>query len=170
MSSFNMIKLGRVETKMLFTIFAYKRNFTKFSFRTNFSKHHSNMIILFLCKTLILYFKIWQNLRLSRKFLKKIVPSFHVCLFCCKLREKSTRVNFRENAKMKFFISTHVRGRGYPKPICDHMLSDDISVYSLLRLFPTGYCPPVGEKWESKLWFSSFFWNEFLSIISASTI
>jgi hypothetical protein len=75
-----------------------------------------------------------------------MVPSFHVCLFCCKLREKSTRVNFRENAKTNIFISTHVRRRGYPQPMCDHLFNDDISVYSPPRLFPAGYCPSVGEK------------------------
>ncbi len=121
-----------------------------FCFRTNFSEHHSNMIILFFRKTFILYFKICQNLMSSIKF-HKIVPSFNI--FCL----VDFRDNLRENGKTKIFISTNVRGRGYPQPICDNMFNDDISVYSLHRIFPIGYCPPVGEKWESKLCFHDFF-------------
>jgi hypothetical protein len=87
---------------------------------------------------------------LSIKFHKNGPFVSFVLSFCSKLRERSTRVNFRENFRenvnAKIFLSTQVSGRGYPQPICDHMFNDDISVYSLHRLFPADYRPPVGEK------------------------
>ncbi len=105
-----------------------------------------------------------------------MVPSFHLsCLFCSKLWEKSTRVNFRENfrenTKTNIFFSTYVRRRGYPQPICDHLFNDDISVYSPPRLFSVGYRPPVGEKWESKLCFHvSFGMNSYQQFLPVQCI
>jgi hypothetical protein len=123
----------------------------------------------------LLFFILKSDKTSCHQEISKMVPSFHVCLFCCKLREKSTLVNiresFRENAKTKFiFQPMSGGGATRSRPVIKCLMTTS----QFIPVFPIGAVLQLvrNENLNYDFHFNDTFGNrnEFFSIISSLTM